>query len=148
MLALEALTLKVTPTVTPLVGVLTPMVVELRIVGVIHIVFIVLHHLQQQPKSSKKEDQHRGCAGVAEGSRFPADQADSLNAPMKQEPINLTLSEAASLRTTTTEEISGGNKKNPKHQNALSALSLSTRPRKKCCCSESENITRTVHCPS
>ena len=54
MLALEALTLKVTPTVTPLIGILAPMVVELRVFGVIYIVFIILHHLQQQPESSKK----------------------------------------------------------------------------------------------
>lgn len=54
MLALEALALKVTPTVTPLIGVLTLMVVELRVVGVIHIVLIILHNLQHLKEGSEK----------------------------------------------------------------------------------------------
>ena len=45
MLPVEALTLKVSTTVTPLVGVLAPMVLELGVLGVIHIVLIILHDL-------------------------------------------------------------------------------------------------------
>ena len=46
MIPLEALTLKVPTTVTPLVGILTPVVLELWVLGVIHIVLIVLHDLR------------------------------------------------------------------------------------------------------
>lgn len=48
MLALKALTLKVTLAVTPLVGILPTVVVVLGVVGVIHIVLVVFHHLDQQ----------------------------------------------------------------------------------------------------
>ena len=59
MLALEALPLKVTPTVAPLVGVLSPMLLELGVVRVIHIVLIVLHDLRTTSKEGvRKGDQY------------------------------------------------------------------------------------------
>ena len=45
MLPLKALALKIPSTVPTLVSILTPMVLELGVLGVIHIMLIILHNL-------------------------------------------------------------------------------------------------------
>ncbi len=47
MLPLEALALEIPAAVTALVSILTPMVLELGVFWVIHIVLIILHNLQR-----------------------------------------------------------------------------------------------------